>query len=166
MKLRVRLEYFAYPELRLRLTATASLRSRLRSGLWPQTKILQKFLEKEKGPPFTFSWFQSCCGWRLRLTANRKLAVAVAVAVAVGIFDRNSGYEKNALWGVMQKGAWETSNRFKKFLEIHYTHIKHSMDFPRSRKYNAHQIKDEISSLFPWKSVKNRFSSILVVKKF
>ena len=71
-----------YPELRLLL--------RLRSGLWPQTKLFQKILEKEKGPPFTFSWFQSCCGWRLRLTANRKLAVAVAV----GIFDRNSGYEK------------------------------------------------------------------------
>ena len=63
---------------------------RLRSGLWPQTKILWKFLEKEKGSPFTFSWFQSCCGWRLRLTANRKLAVAVAVAVRN--IDHNSGY--------------------------------------------------------------------------
>jgi len=55
-------------------------------------KNFAKIFRKEKGPS-TFSWFQSCCGWRLRLTANRKVAVAVAVAVAVGNLDRNSGYD-------------------------------------------------------------------------
>ena len=84
---------YAYPELRPRVL--------LRSDLWPQTKILQKFLEKEKGHPFTFSWFQSCCGWRLRLTASRKFAVAVAV----GIFDRNSGYVNMSI-------CWNNKNSY------------------------------------------------------
>ena len=52
--------------------------------------ILRKFLEQEKGPPKAFSWFQSCCGWLLRLTENHKFVIAVAN------LDRNSGYEKSS----------------------------------------------------------------------
>ena len=71
-----------------------------------------KFFRKteEKGPPFTFSSFQSCCGWRLRLTANRKLAVAVAV----GNFDRNSGYGFNVFKPKKLESSENITNKVSK----------------------------------------------------